>query len=70
MKQQIINVPLNYLFYKRNGKVVDVIMNTNRHIILEELLYKETETYTTRTEVIMNTKVVRTTSADQPMDHG
>ena len=45
-------------------------MNTNRHIVLEELMYKETETNITRTELIMNIKVVRTTSTDQPIDHG
>ena len=70
MKQQIINVPLKYLLYKRNSKVVDVIMNTNRHIVLEELMFKETETYISRTQLVMNTRVVRTTSADQHMDHG
>ena len=58
MKQQITKVPLKYLFYKRNSKVVDVIMNTNRHVVLEELMYKETETSITRTELMMNTKVV------------
>ena len=40
MKQQIIKVALKYLFYKRNGKVVDVIMNTNRQIVLE-LMYSK-----------------------------
>ena len=70
MKQQIINVPLKYLSIGRNGKVIDVVMNTNEHRVFEELQYKVTETYITRTELVMHTRVNQTTSADQPMDHG
>ena len=71
MNQQIINVPLKYLSNGRTGKVIEAVMDTKEHIVLEELLlYKETETYITRTELVMNTRVVRTSSADQPMDHG
>ena len=70
VKPPIMNVPLKYLFYKINSKVIEVCMDTNEPVILEELLYKETETYITRTELVMHTRVIRTTSADESMDHG
>ena len=70
MKPQIINVPLKYLSNERNGKVVNVVMNTNEHIVLEELQYQLAETYITRTELVMHTRGIRTTSTDEPVDHG
>ena len=70
MKTHIINVSLKYLSIGRNSKVIEAVMDTKENIVLEELLYKETETYITRTELVMHTRVIQATSADQPVDHG
>ena len=71
MKQQIIKVPLpKNLSNRRNGKVTGVVIDTNEQVVLEELLYQVAETSTTRTELVMHTRVIRTTSADESMDHG
>ena len=50
--------------------VNDVGMETNEHMILEELWYEIEDTYFTRTEIVLHTKVIRTTSAEEMMDHG
>ena len=66
----ITEIPLKYLFNKLNGKVIDVGIDAKEHVVLEELMYKIAETYITRTEIVLHTRVIRTTSADEISDHG
>ena len=65
-----MDISLTYLLNKQNGKVIDVGINNNEHIVLEELLCKVAKIYITRTEIVLLTKVIRTTSTDEIMDHG
>ena len=53
----ITEIPLKILFNKLNDEVTDVVIDTNEHVILEELLYKVAETYITRTEIVLYTRV-------------
>ena len=54
-----------------NQNVVNApVLETNEHMIVEELWYKMEETYVTRTKTVLHTKVIRTTSAEELMDHG
>ena len=66
----IMNVPLKYAFSKFDAKVIEVGMDTKEHVVLEELWYKAAVIYITRTEIVMHTRVIRTTSEDEIMDHG
>ena len=63
-------VQLTSLINKQNNIVNDVGMDTNEQMVLEESWYKIEETYFTRTEIVLHTKVIRTTSAEEMMDHG
>ena len=63
-------VQLTSLINKQNAKMIDVGTDTNEHMVLEELLYEIAETHITRTETVLYTRVIRTTSADEIMDHG
>ena len=63
-------VQLTSLINKQNNQAIEVVIDTNEHIILEELWYKIEDTYFTRTEIVLHTKVIRTTSAEEMMDHG
>ena len=58
--------------YKRqpHHKVNDGTMDTNEHMILEELWYKIEDTYFTSKEIVIHTQIIRTTSAEKLMDHG
>ena len=54
-----------------NQNVVnEAVMETKEHMIVEELWYETEEAYFTRTEIVLHTKVTRTTSAEEIMDHG
>ena len=50
--------------------MIDVGIDTNEHVVLEELLYKVAEISITRTEIVLHTRVIRTTRADEIIDHG
>ena len=63
-------VPLTSLINKQHNKMNDVGMDTREHRVLEELWYKIEVTYFTRMEIVLHTKVIRTTSAEEMMDHG
>ena len=63
-------VQLTSLINKQHNIVNDVGMDTNEHMVLEELRYKIEENYFTRTEIVMHTRVIRTTSEDEMVDHG
>ena len=54
----MMDIPLTYLFNKLNGKGINVVMDANEHVVLEELLYKVAETYITRTEIVLHTRVI------------
>ena len=58
------------LINQQNDQMIDVDINTTEHRVLEELWYKTEETYVTRTKIVLHTKVIRTTSAEELMDHG
>ena len=66
----MMEVRLTSLFNKQNNKVIEVGTDTNEHMVLEELLCEIAETQTTRTETVLYTRVIRTTSAEEMMDHG
>ena len=63
-------VQLTSLINKQNNQVIEAVIDTNEHMVLEEWLYQVAETYFTRTEIVLHTRVIRTTSADEIMDHG
>ena len=48
----------------------EAVMETNEHMIVEELWYKMEETYVARTKIVLHTEVIRTTDAEEMMDHG
>ena len=50
--------------------MMEAVTDTKEQMVLEELWYKVEETYFTRTEIVLHTKVIRTTSAEEMMDHG
>ena len=45
VRASMMDITLTYLFYKQHNKVIDVGMDTNEHMVLEELWYKVAETY-------------------------
>ena len=53
-----------------HDKMMEAVMDTNEHMIVEELWYKIEDTYFTRTKIVLYTKVIRTTNAEEMMDHG
>ena len=54
-----------------NQSVVnEAVMEANERMIVEELWYETEETYITRKKIVLHTKVIRTTSAEELMDHG
>ena len=63
-------VKLTSLINKQNNQVIEVDTNTMEQMIFKELWYKIEETYFTRKEIVLHTKVIRTTSAEELMDHG
>ena len=63
-------VQLTSLINQQHNIVSDVGMETNEHMVLEELWYEIEDTYFTRTEIVLHTKVIRTTSAEEMTDHG
>ena len=65
-----MNISLTYLLNKQNDKVIDVGLDTTEHVLLEELLYRVAEIYIIRTEIVLHTRVIRTTSTEEIMDHG
>ena len=70
VRASMMAMTLTYLFYKQHNKVIEVGIDTNEHMVLEEWLYQVEETYFTRTEIVLHTRVIRTTSAEEMMDHG
>ena len=48
----------------------EVNINTTEHMVLEELWYKTDETYVARKKTVLQARVIRTTSAEELMDHG
>ena len=63
-------VQLSSLIKKQHSQVIELGTDTNEHMVLEELLYEIAETHITRTETVLYTRVIRTTSAEEMMDHG
>ena len=66
----IIQIPLKYLFNKINGKVIDVGIDTNEHVVLKEWEYRVTERYLIKTEIIMDTIIIRATRITYIFDNG
>ena len=67
----VTQIPLKYLFNKINGKVIDVSIDTNEHVVLKEWEYRVTERYLIKTEIIMDTVIIiRTTRATYVFDNG
>ena len=54
----ITEIPLTYLSNKLNGKMIETGIDTNEQVVLEELLYMVAETYITRTETVLHTRVI------------
>ena len=48
----------------------NVGMETTEHMMLEELWYKIEDTYFTSKEIVIHTQIIRTTKAEEMMDHG
>ena len=65
-----MDISLTYLFNKQNDKVIDVGIDTTEHVLLVELLYKVAEIHITRTEIVLHTREIRTTSTEEIIDHG
>ena len=57
VRASMMDIPLTYLFYKQHNQVIVVDIDTNEHIVVEELLYEVAENYFTRTEIVMHTRV-------------
>ena len=53
-----------------HNKMMEAVTDTKEHMILEESWYKTEETYIIRKKIILYTKVIRTTNAQEMMDHG
>ena len=53
-----------------HNKMMEAVTDTTEHMILEESWYKTEETYITRKKVVIYTKVIRTTNAEEMMDYG
>ena len=66
----MMDMTLTYLFYKQHNKVIEVGIDNNEHMVLEEWVYQIEETDFTRTEIVLHTRVIWTTSEDEIMDHG
>ena len=66
----ITEILLKNLFNKLKDKVIDVVIDTNEHVVLEELQYKVAETYIKRTEIVLHTRVIQTTRVTDVFDHG
>ena len=64
------DIPVTYWFSKLDDKVSDVGLDTSEQVVLEKLNYKVRESHITRTEIILNNRIIRTTSADEVIDHG
>ena len=65
----IIERSLKHLCNKQNDKVMDLSFNTIENVITEILQYKILSSIS-RTEIIMDTVVIRTTRVHEVMDHG
>ena len=61
---------LTSLINQQSNQMMEVDINTTEHMVLEELWYKTEETYVTRKKIVLHTKFLRTTSAEELMDHG
>ena len=66
----IIQIPLKYLFNKINGKVIDLNFDIIANFIEENLQYRVTERYLTKTENIMDTIIIRATRITDVFDNG
>ena len=64
------DIPLTYLFKKQNDIVIEIRFDTSENSVLETGPYKVAETYITRTQIVLHTRVIRMISADEIMDHG
>ena len=70
VRTSMMEVRLTSLINEPHNKMMEAVMDTKEHMILEELWYKVEETDFTRTEIVLHTRVIRTTSAEEMMDHG
>ena len=61
---------LTSLVNQQSNQMIDVDINTTGHMVVEELWYETEETYITRKKIVLHAKVIRTTSAEELMDHG
>ena len=66
----INNVPLTHLYNKPDDKVSDLNFDTIANFIEENLQYRVTERYLTRTEIIMDTIIIRATRITYVFDNG
>ena len=70
MITSMMEVRLTSLNNEPHNKMMEAVMDTNEHMIVEELWYKIEDTYFTRTKIVLHTEVIRTTSTEEMMDHG
>ena len=71
VRRSITEVRLTSLSSKQHHQVIEVGTDAREHMVLEEWLYQIEETNITRTELVMHTRVVRTTEVTHvTMDHG
>ena len=58
------------LINQQSNQMIEVDINTIERMIVEELWYETEETYIRSKKIILHAKVIRTTSAEELMDHG
>ena len=61
---------LTSLINQQSNQMIEVDFNTMERMIVEELWYETEETYITRKKTVLHAKFIRTTSAEELMDHG
>ena len=61
---------LTSLINRQSNQMFEVDINTTEHMVLQELWYRIEDTYFTRKKTVLHARVIRTTSAEELMDHG
>ena len=70
VRRAIMEVRVTSLSNNQNAKVIEVEIDTKEHMVLEELVYEVAETYITRTETVLHTRVIQEIRVTEFMDHG
>ena len=66
----INDIPLTYLFSKLDDKVIEVGLDTSESVATKKLKCKVVERDLTRSEIILNTIIIRATRVTEIVDHG